>query len=64
VGDYPTTEPLGDPEPMVTLTRTFTFSQPGTYFPVLRATAQREGDADTPFGRIRNLGRVRVVVTP
>jgi len=46
----------------VTLKSTYTFTRPGTYFPVLRATSQREGDPDTPYTRIRNLGRVRVVV--
>lgn len=46
----------------VTLRATFSYSEPGTYFPGLRATAQREGDPDTPFARIANLGRVRVVV--
>ena len=45
-----------------TVTATYTFSKPGAYFPVLRATSQRLGDAQTPWGRIRNLGRVRVVV--
>ena len=39
-----------------------TYSKPGTYFPVLRAASQREGDAKTPYARIQNLGRVRVVV--
>jgi len=47
---------------MVTLKATYSFSQPGTYFPVLRATSQREGDPKTPYARIQNLGRVRVVV--
>jgi hypothetical protein len=28
----------------------------------LRATSQRQGDARTPYGRIQNLARVRVVV--
>ena len=46
----------------VTLETTHTFSGPGTYFPVLRAISQREGDATTPYARIQNLGRVRVVV--
>lgn len=36
--------------------------KPGTYFPVLHATSQREGDPDTPWARIENLDRVRVVV--
>ncbi len=46
----------------VLLESTHSFSAPGTYFPVLRATSQREGDPDTPYTRIRNLGSVRVVV--
>lgn len=41
---------------------TYTFNKPGTYFVTLRATSQREGDAQTPYARIKNLGRVRVVV--
>lgn len=39
-----------------------TFTKPGTYFPVLRATSQRKGDQQTAFARVQNLGRVRVVV--
>ena len=38
------------------------FTKPGTHFPVLRVAAQRKGDAETPFARIYNLDRVRVVV--
>jgi len=38
------------------------FDQPGTYFPTLKVASQRAGDADTPFTRIRNLDRARVVV--
>jgi len=46
----------------VKLTIKHVFSKAGTYFPALRATSQREGDAHAPYGRIHNLGRVRVVV--
>ncbi len=46
----------------VTLKTTHTFSKPGTYFPTLRAVSHRQGDAKTPYARIQNLGRVRVVV--
>jgi hypothetical protein len=35
---------------------------PVPHLPVLRATSQREGDAETPFARVQNLGRARVVV--
>jgi hypothetical protein len=45
-----------------TVTTTHAFDRPGTYFPVLRATSQRQGDANTPYARIQNLARVRVVV--
>jgi hypothetical protein len=61
-GNYPVTEPLSDFKPTVTLKTTYSFSSPGTYFPVLRAASQREGDSKTPYARIQNLGRVRVVV--
>ncbi len=46
----------------VTLKTTYTFTKPGTYFPTLRVASQREGDSKTPFTRIQNLDRVRVVV--
>ena len=32
--------------------------------PALRGVSQRQGDAKTPYGRIQNLGRMRVVVKP
>ena len=41
---------------------THTFAAPGTYFPAVRVTTQRQGDVDTPHARIENLGRVRVIV--
>jgi plastocyanin len=46
----------------VTLKTTYTFSKPGTYFPTLRVASQRHGNAKTPYTRIQNLDRVRVVV--
>ena len=46
----------------VTLKTTYTFTKPGTYFPTLRVASQRQDDAKTPFTRIQNLDRVRVVV--
>jgi hypothetical protein len=51
------------PAAHVTLKRSHTFSQPGTYFPALRVHSQRQGDASTPYARVPNLARVRVVVT-
>ena len=46
----------------VTLKITHVFSKPGTYFPALLATSQREGDPASPFTRVPNLGKARVVV--
>ena len=40
----------------------YTFSKPGTHFPTLRVASQREGATQTPFARIQNLDRVRVVI--
>ena len=46
----------------VTVKNTYTFKKSGAFFPTLRVASQREGDAKTPFTRILNLDRVRVVV--
>lgn len=46
----------------VHLRMTHAFSKPGTYFTTLRVISQREGDKSTPYARIQNLDRVRVVV--
>jgi hypothetical protein len=43
--------------------RRWTAPGPGTYFPVVRVVAQREGDGDSPYARVRNVARVRVVVS-
>jgi hypothetical protein len=64
-GDFPVSEThddSGSAYVSLALSTTFTFGRPGTYFPALRATAQRQGDAATPFARVQNLGRVRVIV--
>jgi hypothetical protein len=45
-----------------TVTTSYAFSRPGTYFPALRAASQRRPDS-TPYAQARNLARVRVVVT-
>ena len=38
------------------------FTRPGTTFVTVRVAAQRDGDARTPFARVENLARARVVV--
>lgn len=57
-----TTTTFGTPKQTVEVSMTYQYTKPGVYFPALRATSQREGDANTPFAKIQNLGRVRVVV--
>ena len=46
----------------IALKASFTFDKPGTYFTVLHGVSQRDGDRTTPFARIENLARLRVVV--
>lgn len=53
--------PGGQGETM-TIETSYTFTKPGTYFPTLRVASERSGNKQTPYTRIQNLGRVRVVV--
>jgi len=46
----------------VTQERRHVFREPGTHFVTVRAVAQQAADGESPFGRIQNLARVRVVV--
>jgi hypothetical protein len=65
-GDFPVSTPpefLSPDGSSVTVSARHAFAEPGTYFPALRATSQRQGSATTRFARVQNLGRVRVVVT-
>jgi hypothetical protein len=62
VGTYPVAASLESAQTIVHLSASHAFAKPGTYFAVLRATSQREGDTQTPYGRIQNIARVRVVV--
>lgn len=61
-GGYPAATPTNNPF-LNGLTMKHTFTKPGTYFATVRVTSQREGDTSTPFTRVQNLDRVRVVVT-
>jgi len=53
--------PAGKPD-RLTVSATHVYARPGSRFAVLRVTAQREGDAATPYARVVNLARARVVV--
>ena len=61
-GKFPISSGVPKGQGSVTITIRHRFDKPGTYFPVLRGVSQRQGNAHTPYGRIENLGRVRVVV--
>ena len=45
-----------------TVRASHSFAAPGTYFVTLRVYSQRQGDMTTPYARIPNLARARVVV--
>ena len=65
IGDFSEAHDLNSSDPPGTrarVTASHIYAKAGTYFVTLRAVSQREGDAHTPYGRIQNLGRVRVVV--
>lgn len=50
------------PSETLSVHKTFVYSKPGTYYPVLRVISQREGDGTMEFTRVGNLARVRVIV--
>jgi hypothetical protein len=61
-GSFPDVVELDDPSSSVSLEAASAFSSPGTRFAVVRVTSQRQGTAETRYGQIQNLARVRVVV--
>jgi len=52
----------GKPRERIELATSHVFAKPGTYFPALLVASERHGNAASPYARIENLGRVRVVV--
>ena len=61
-GDYPVKAAV-TPAGKIALSAVHAYVRPGTYFAVLRAALQREGNAGTPYARVQNLAQVRVVVS-
>ncbi|MBV1690186.1 PKD domain-containing protein [Novosphingobium sp. G106] len=53
---------IGAPQERIELTARHAYARPGTYFAVLRVAAQRESDPSTPYARVLNLARARIVV--
>jgi hypothetical protein len=62
LGTYPLIGRLDEPQEVVQVSTSHAYCKPGTYYPVVRATSQREGNVQTPYGRIQNIARARVVV--
>jgi hypothetical protein len=61
-GVYPVRESVTAGERAVVEHR-HSFAEAGTYFSTVRVAAHRDADPTTPYARIQNLARVRVVVT-
>ncbi|KAM0282013.1 hypothetical protein ACHAQH_003219 [Verticillium albo-atrum] len=62
IGEF-TATPLSSVSESVNVSASFVYEEPGTYFPVVKVTAHRDGDMEAVFGRASNLGRCRVVVS-
>ncbi len=60
-GSYPVKTPITGRRSSANVNMSHTFTAPGTYFVTLRGFSQRKPDG-TPFARLRNLARARVVV--
>jgi hypothetical protein len=52
-----------EPAQRVEVERRWSTADVGTYFPVVRVVAQRDADVTTPYARLQNLARARVVVS-
>lgn len=52
-----------EPGEHLAVERQLVYTEPGTYFVTVRIAAQRDGDQQTPYARIKNLARARVVVS-
>ncbi len=62
-GAYADSETFADKTTTRGVRRSHVFARPGAHFVALRVTAQREDALGTPFAQVRNLARVRIVVS-
>ena len=51
------------PQPKLVQDWEHVFTEPGTHFVTVRVVAQRSGQAPSPFARVSNLARARILVT-
>ncbi len=62
-GRFTTTAALPPkPQPRAALRSSVSFAKPGTYFVTLKVESARQGLPASPYARIQNLARVRIVV--
>ena len=61
-GDYPVSSAVSGKAGNASVSASYAFTRPGTYFAVLRGYSQRRNAKGTPFAQVRNLARARVVV--
>ncbi|MEO6091711.1 MAG: hypothetical protein ABIT04_01910 [Novosphingobium sp.] len=61
-GAFPTRSQVPKGATRARVAITHSFAKPGTYFPALRGASQRQSTRQTPYTRIENIGRARVVV--
>lgn len=61
-GEYAQQADVPSMQQSVEVGATYAFDEPGTYFVTLRGFSHRTGDKTTPYARIPNLARARVVV--
>jgi hypothetical protein len=65
--DYDGSSRFSEADPVAAATKVVverrrSFAEAGTNFPTVRLVAEREGNPSSPFARLQNLARVRVVV--
>ena len=61
-GEFTLSEEIRESSESLDVAAQHRFDEPGTYFVALRGVSQRQGDMASPYARLENLGRVRVVV--
>ncbi len=61
-GTFAKSSPVPKRAKSAKVSMSWTFDKPGTYFVALRGTSQRQGNDKTPFARLPNIARARVVV--
>ncbi len=62
-GAFPQQTKIANPAQTIAVSATHAYNRAGSYLAVIRIAANRNGKADSPYGQIENLARVRVIVS-